>query len=451
VRADPLTLTAVFGKDVRYVVPMFQRPYVWNMKEHWEPLWEDLRSVPERVYDATVESGGKGTSIHVPPHFFGAIVLDLMQTGVGSIETRSVIDGQQRLTTLQVFIAAARTVAETLGFEQQERLLGKLLFNDVDLVTEPDHEFKVWPTNSDRDAFRAVMRSEPLSSLPQTAAMKLGTTMQYFKSVLETWARDQPGPECEPRFAALVAAVRAHVKLVAIDLDLDDNAQVIFETLNARGMPLQAADLIKNLLFQRADKEGANVDALYNKHWAPFDRESWRVEVRQGRLMRPVLDVFLGHWLAMVKERETLIHQLYPALRDYVASSGLRAADIMADLFRSAEIYLDMQLYPWRSVEGQFFYRQGLMDTTTTIPLLLYLFRLDSAEFPPARRARALKALESCLVRRMLCRLTAKGYNRIFLDLLAEVKKRPTFADEVIVAAAPTSASLRHGRRRLAG
>jgi len=92
VRADPLTLTAVFGKDVRYVVPMFQRTYVWNMKEHWEPLWEDLRGVAERVHDAAAESNAKGAQVHVPPHFLGAIVLDLMQTGVRSIETRNVID-----------------------------------------------------------------------------------------------------------------------------------------------------------------------------------------------------------------------------------------------------------------------------------------------------------------------------------------------------------------------
>src|SRR3989442_899245 len=112
---------------------MFQRPYVWNMKEHWEPLWEDLRGVAERVRDATVEATAKGTQVHVPPHFLGAIVLDLMQTGVRAIETRSVIDGQQRLTTLQVFIAAAKGAADALGLEQQGRLLGKLLLNDPDL------------------------------------------------------------------------------------------------------------------------------------------------------------------------------------------------------------------------------------------------------------------------------------------------------------------------------
>jgi hypothetical protein len=433
VRADPLTLTAVFGKDVRYIVPMFQRPYVWNMKEHWEPLWDDIRGVAERVREATLEATAKGTQVHVPPHFLGAIVLELMPTGVGELETRSVIDGQQRLTTLQVFIAAAKAVADGLGLEQQGRLLGKLILNDRDLIQESDHEFKVWPTNSDRDSFRALMRDEPLSALPPTASMKLGTAMQYFRSVLQTWANGVPETEQEAQFTALVAALRGHLKVVGIDLDQEDNAQVIFETLNARGTPLQAADLIKNLLFQRADTEGSKVEALYEKHWAPFDQESWRQEIRQGRLMRPVLDVFLSHWLAMVKERETLIHQLFPAFRDYVSTFAVPAADVMADLSRSAGIYIEMQRYPRRTAEGEFFRRQALMDTTTTVPLLLYIFRLGAEELSGVRRARALKVLESYLVRRMLCRLTSKGYNRTFLDLLVEVKKRPSAADDVFI------------------
>jgi hypothetical protein len=413
---------------------MFQRPYVWNLKEHWGPLWDDIRGVAERLQDASDDAAKKGKHVQFPPHFLGAIVLELMQTGTGSIETRSVIDGQQRLTTLQVFVSAAKITADAFGLVQQGRLLGKMLRNDPDLVSEPDLEFKVWPTNADRDTFRAVMRNEPLTSIPPAASAKLGTAMQYFKNVLESWGQQVNEIEREARFTALVTTLRLHLKLVAIDLDVEDNAQVIFETLNARGTPLQAADLIKNLLFQRADREGAPVTALYEKHWASFDRASWRKEIRQGRLMRPSLDVFLSHWLAMVKGSETLIQHLYPTLRDYVNSSGLPASEIIADLSQSGQTYLEMQRYPWRSVEGQFFYRQTLMDTTTTIPLLLFIFRLDPQIFTLSRRHKALKAIESYLIRRMLCRLTAKGYNRIFLDLLAEVKKQPDIYDEVIVA-----------------
>ncbi len=126
-RADPFTLTSIFGRDVRYVVPMFQRPYVWNIKEHWEPLWEDIRGVTERVQAATEPSLGPQSLSSVPPHFLGAIVLEQVPTPTGSIDTRSVIDGQQRLATLQVFIGAARIIADKYELNLQARLLGKLL------------------------------------------------------------------------------------------------------------------------------------------------------------------------------------------------------------------------------------------------------------------------------------------------------------------------------------
>ena len=433
-RADPLTLTSIFGKDVRYVVPMFQRPYVWNMKEHWEPLWEDIRGVAERLHSATTSSVGSQRLNSVPPHFLGAIVLEQIPTPTGSIDTRSIIDGQQRLATLQVFIGAARVIATKQGMKQQARILGKLLWNDRDLIGEADHEFKVWPTNSDRDCFRSVMRDETTSSFDATTSMKLATAMHYFKNVLDSWVSVSHDEEREQLFGSLVTALRNNLKVVAIDLDSDDNSQVIFETLNARGTPLQAADLIKNLLFQRADQEGDAVEILYDKHWAPFDRESWRQEIRQGRLKRPVLDVFFGHWLAMTKESETLIHQLFPAFREHLNASRRPVADLMADLSMSAGVYRRMEQHPPRSVEGVFFQRQALMDTTTTIPLLLYVFRIDDTEFPQLRRHRLLKVLESYLVRRMLCRFTSKNYNRIFLDALAEVKTRPTEADSVILS-----------------
>ena len=433
-RADPLTLTAVFSKDVRYVVPMFQRPYVWNMKEHWEPLWEDIRGVSERVHASTQMSPQLQASINVPPHFLGAIVLDQIPTTTGSIDTRSVIDGQQRLTTLQVLIGAAQNVAQNHNLKQQSRLLGKLLWNDQDLINEPDHVFKVWPTNSDRDCFRSIMCNESLSTLNADVSMKLATAMQYFHSVINSWVSAISDEEKNSQFTSLVTSLRNHLKIVAIDLDSDDNAQVIFETLNARGTPLQAADLIKNLVFQRAESEKESVETLYSTYWSQFDRSHWRQEIRQGRLMRPVLDVFFSHWLAMTKERETLIHDLFPAFRENLNSSKKAVTEVLEDLSQSASVYRTLDQYPLQSTEGLYFHRQSLLDTTTTIPLLLYLFRLDEKTLPNSRRRTALRLLESYLVRRMLCRLTARNYNHLFLDLLTKVKKQPSEADSVILS-----------------
>src|SRR5690348_15407571 len=105
--AEALTPADIFGYHVRYVVPLFQRPYVWNRRDQWEPLWDDVRAVAQRLLDGP-------PSRRVPPHFLGAIVVEQAPTTVGSVAVYHVIDGQQRLTTLQLLLDAARLVTASL-------------------------------------------------------------------------------------------------------------------------------------------------------------------------------------------------------------------------------------------------------------------------------------------------------------------------------------------------
>lgn len=97
-QAQTHTPAAIFGNHIRYVVPMFQRPYVWTKEDQWQPLWEDVRAVAERLLDLKGSASGYGAPT-VPPHFLGAIVLDQQMIPSGFIAARHVIDGQQRLTT----------------------------------------------------------------------------------------------------------------------------------------------------------------------------------------------------------------------------------------------------------------------------------------------------------------------------------------------------------------
>src|SRR5205085_6367804 len=94
-RAHTYDLRKIFGQDARYVVPLFQRPYVWNQDRNWEPLWEDVQRAAREVEEGVVDH----------PHFLGAIVLAAVEPEFGQLSTWEVIDGQQRLTTLQVFLA----------------------------------------------------------------------------------------------------------------------------------------------------------------------------------------------------------------------------------------------------------------------------------------------------------------------------------------------------------
>ncbi len=84
------SIKLIFEKDQRLVVPLFQRPYVWGQEQQWEPLWEDIRNVAERHLRKETPR----------PHFLGAIVLDQIRQPIGRVDSRLIIDGQQRLTTI---------------------------------------------------------------------------------------------------------------------------------------------------------------------------------------------------------------------------------------------------------------------------------------------------------------------------------------------------------------
>lgn len=88
----------VFMQPQRLVVPLFQRRYVWNQDSQWEPLWDDVVRVAERLLQQP--------HVKPQPHFLGAVVLQQIQNPVGLMQTRTIIDGQQRLTTLQLLLDA---------------------------------------------------------------------------------------------------------------------------------------------------------------------------------------------------------------------------------------------------------------------------------------------------------------------------------------------------------
>lgn len=291
-RADTVDLRPIFGKDARFTVPLFQRPYVWNRDDNWAILWDDIRQTIERVERAN-ETGEDPA-----PHFLGAVVFDRMPQSTSELETRQVIDGQQRLTTLQLFLYAARVVATERAHGRAARVLGKFLENDTDLFDasrHPDHRYKVWPTNADRDQFRAVMSGAPTTG-------RLAEAVAFFRQKIDAWLDEAPNPE--KRLDDFVQTIREQLRLVVIDLEEHDDAQVVFETLNSRGTPLEHADLVKNLLFRKGEEAGVDLDFLYLTYWAAFDEDEWRTEQTTGRITRSRLDVFLTHWLTMRSQQE---------------------------------------------------------------------------------------------------------------------------------------------------
>ena len=208
--------------------------------------------------------------------------------------------------------------------------------------------------------------------------------------------------------------------VVSINLEPGDDAQIIFETLNARGTPLLAMDLVKNAVFHRAEREDpAATDALHHDVWEPeLGRSYWREEQRQGRLKRPRAELFLMHWLTMRLGEVVAAGELFSTFRARVL--GFEQTDAVAALIRElcadAGVMRGFDAFPPDGVEGRFFRRLAVLDTTTVLPVVLHLFRDPAIDV--VERRRALAALESWLVRRMICGLTTKNYNRVAVELL---------------------------------
>ncbi|MEV6522127.1 DUF262 domain-containing protein [Longispora sp. NPDC051575] len=417
-QAQTLTPAEIFGHHTRYVVPLFQRPYVWNQVDQWEPLWSDVRTVADLLLEAPQGYGAPP----VPAHFLGAIVLDQPATPTGYITARRVIDGQQRLTTLQLLLDAAQLVIQELGAPRDAQALRILVLNDPSIAQNDDEVFKAWPTDCDQDAFRAAM-SDSLPVTPEQAGTPIVRAHQFFVDQITAWAQSGP-QEVEARLNRLTMALRSHLKVVVIDLEPGDNAQVIFETLNHRGVPLLAADLIKNLLFQVAEAQFLDVRNLYDKYWAPLDRDYWRQRVARGRQYVPRIDVFVNYWLVMRLRKEVRADRIFADFRDHLRRDQQNVEHLLAELAADAVIFERMEALPARSVPGRFRYRViQAMDSAVVTPVFLWLLRWPEADLPLAQRDKALGALESWFVRRALCRLTSKDVNRLLLDLLGELHR----------------------------
>ncbi|MCG3208388.1 MAG: hypothetical protein FOGNACKC_01992 [Anaerolineae bacterium] len=431
------TIKELFQKDVRYVIPTFQRPYVWQQEQQWEPLWDDVRNIAERYGDALEETDDNQAEAEkqAGTHFLGAIVLQQIPTHTTEIERRDVIDGQQRMTTIQLLLDAAQEVVEALGAEDEEikknaKRLQKLVLNDEDFA-EDDDRFKLWPTSGDREAFRSAMTNGHSTTGFENSLVV--QAHQFFSLQIREWLEVVDDEERRMRAKALTTTLIGLLELVVIDLKTGDDAYVIFETLNARGTPLLASDLVKNFVLQTASSNGLEPDKVYEDYWKIFEAEWWRQEISQGRIFRPRTDIFLNYWLVARKQQEVPSHKVFPIFRDYVESQDKGIVEIVSDITRVGATYRKLDSFEATSMEGTFLYRWRVVEAGVVTPVLLQLFSANEGQLPSERKRRCLSALESYLVRRMICRMTTKDYNRLFLELIGQIEKNMDHADEVVI------------------
>ena len=297
-RADPYPLHQVFALERRYIIPTFQRDYEWTREEQWELLAEDLESVAERLAVERRHAEALGgnparADESVSPHFLGAIVLDRMTPErAGGVDLRSVIDGQQRLTTLQLLLRALLDVAIELDSPRQ-RQLRRLLQNPDDIAEHPEEVHKLWPRRRDRAVWVRAMSDGALAK--EGDQHRYLAARAYFGERIRAAAGSE---DPQSQLDLLVDACQGLFRIVVIDLDDNDDAQVIFEVLNGRQTPLSSTDLVKNLLFLRAEQQQVeDIEALYEARWEQFDDDWWKTSVGRGHAARQHSSVMLSAWL----------------------------------------------------------------------------------------------------------------------------------------------------------
>ena len=419
-KADALTPRDLFDGKVQFEIPSFQRPYVWNEEDQWAPLWADIKRVAARLISAGEDQDALDG---VSAHFLGAVVLKEISAHAGDVTRHAVIDGQQRMTTLQILLDAAHATVAELGYDDEAEALEELILNSSKRFAGTKTRFKLWPSRADRAAFEAAM-DDAATPAPDH---RISEAHAFFASEIRRWViegadeGESPVGTQQERAQALTEVLQLRLRLVAIDLGAEDDDQLIFETLNDRGTPLLAADLIKNWVFQRGEELRADTDEWADAEWSELDDEWWREEIRQGRLMRSRIDIFLQYWLTMRVKDEIASDGVFRRFRDHAtecmtsvegANSFLAAMRRDADMFRSFA-----QLDP-NTPAGRFYARVvESFELAATTPLLLWMLS-ENHRVPDAQVEVGLSALEGWVMRRTLLRMTMKDVNKLMVAIL---------------------------------
>ena len=419
------TPQAIFTQPQRLLVPLFQRPYVWNEELQWEPLWKDL----ERVANRLLQNPGGVQA----PHFLGAVVLQQVQTPTSDLQQRTIIDGQQRLTTLQLLLDALHSELSAHGVAVPAARLEPLVSNAEAFCRSREDRFKVWPTNRDRPAFNEVMEAPSPVDYQKLkfSASRMAKAHQYFTQQCRLWLNAEIPGAVPTRAEALERSARDLLQVVVIDLTASENAQEIFETLNARGTALTAADLIKNFVFQRLAEQGADVEDAYTRYWSQFETAFWEKQVSVGRLTHPRSSVFLNHWLVARTAEEVVAREVFTRFKAYADYQAERPMlDLLQELHNSASIYerfirQSEQLDGPLDRVGLFAYRAKVLESEVVKPVALALLDHGAGPLAPADIDQSLAVLESWLTRRMLVRATTKAYNGVMAEVVSVIRQAP--------------------------
>lgn len=469
------TVTGLFSMPHQYQIPIFQRGYVWTLEKQVGPLWADIQDRSDAVLEqqALAAKGAAIVAKSLPKHFLGSIVMTPVPNTFGRVPAFEVIDGQQRSTTLQLLLLAFRQAALQLADSPIPQMLDGLARNPGPYQRPEDH-YKVWPTQAGQDEMRRL--SDSATSIQDLCAAypaRDGRTKIERPLMVQTFLylyhaclgymrgldlTDPVDPTTDgtlgdalvadirrsnavaplganrpldpARAQALYMALSDHVQIMTLTLEVEDDPQVIFETLNARGEPLLASDLVRNFVFLEAARQGRPVQQLYAEYWSPFDLVAttgkgvsanayWREKERQGRLTYPRIDLFFYNYTVLRSQDVTLASHVFQAFKAWWQKQPRELEVELARLVASSQHFRELVSPEGTGYLAEFARLIKSLDVGTVTPVYLALReRLDSDS---AELRQALGDLASYLTRRTVCALTTKSYNRFFMRVLQAV------------------------------
>jgi hypothetical protein len=424
----------------RFVVPIYQRQYSWGEKR-LGPFWDDVAAKAEEALQGKPKFS----------HYMGALILSPGGDGftIGTTPRVQVVDGQQRLTTFQLFLAALREVGTRLGVtDLAEQIRDYLFTRPMSGDTGADSRFKLIPTPDDRAVFHliiddgldAVRTKHPTmffknGKVNKTNASLSVAALAFFVDRIETYSRyglqdDDESPSVSPaddspdapikRLNALLEALLKHLKLVVINLSESDDAQVIFETLNSKAEPLLAMDLVRNNIFHRAAGQGESAEALFEAKWRPFSASFWKADAPRAKPRRPRIDHFLSHALTAQTGEEISLRELYSEYRAFTRPKGKpRFLTVEAELEALTTFAPTYQTLEEGGGEDPALIRLGaklnVWEISTAYPLV---FLIAVSNVNTQVKAYLYGLVYSYVVRRALCGLTPKALNKTFARLV---------------------------------
>ncbi|MCW5851679.1 MAG: DUF262 domain-containing protein [Anaerolineae bacterium] len=393
-QAQPANLLNFLRGPKQFIIPIYQRPYSWTTAQ-CQQLWDDIARV--------------ATDTSTPTHFIGSIVYiqDRVQLlGGASIPRVLVIDGQQRLTTITLLLAALRALIEEREIKNDSVTSQKIgnyyLFNPEE---DGDLYYKLLLTESDKLTLTRLLKRE---SEPDRPSPRIKETYRFFEDQLR---RSNVSP---------LEMYQGINKLLVVDIALErgvDNPQLIFESLNSTGLDLSQVDLIRNYILM--DLPPHEQDDLYTTYWRPMEQ---RLALSEGS---GLFDRFMRDYLTMQMGHIPKIGQVYTEFKQFVqARRPASLRPIVADLDQHSRHFARLALAddPDPSIRAAV---QDInqLEVSVAYPFLMQVYndygqrKLSRDDF-----VQILRLIESYVFRRIICGIPANALNKIFASLYTAVE-----------------------------